>query len=423
MKGLIGFGGCWWVCVIFFLTQCGKHGTGMTDEAPFQRPEMETEVPDDESEIPSLEVIRIFEEGKDGYHSYRIPCLARAANGNLIAFAEGRKYTSLDYGDIDLVYKLSTDGGLTWSDLKTVIDEGEGTWGNPTALTDRETGRIWLFLSWNDDNHAQAGGSFDGKTYDPIDAWGQRRVFAIHSDDHGESWTTPQDLTETLLPPHFTWDAMGPGIGIQVEHGPASGRLIIPAQGRNIYSDDHGNTWQYELVPSNTGEATIVELSNGLLMRNDRPVASAWEGNHARFVSMGSIESGFSPFRAEKNLPDSRCQASILRYSWVPSRILFLNPANDGGSGMPFRCRMTVRLSYDDGATWTESRRLYPDLTAEEACEQGYGGYSSMIATGDGYIGALVEHNSDPMAGAALNRRHSIDFHKFNLAWIIDDGE
>ncbi|MEC3878984.1 sialidase family protein [Parapedobacter sp. 10938] len=402
---------------------CDKPGTGLTEAPAFVRPEVENEAPQGELEEPEMGVVRIFQEGADGYHSYRIPCLARGVNGNLIAFAEGRKHTSLDYGDIDLVYKRSTDNGATWSDLHILLDEGEGTWGNPTAVTDHETERIWLFLSWNDGSHAQVGGAFDGKTYDRVDTWGQRRVFTTFSDDHGETWSAPVDLTETLVPPDFTWDAMGPGIGIQVEHGPASGRLIIPAQERNIYSDDHGETWQYQQVPPNTGETAIVELRNGLLMRNDRGVTSEWESNRTRFVAVGSIESGFSPFRADSGLPDSRCQASILRYSWEPSRILFLNPANNEGSGMPYRCQMTVRISLDEGATWTTSRRLYPGLTTAETCEQGYGGYSSMMTTADNYIGALVEHNSNPLAGAAMDRRHSIDFHRFTLAWIMDGEE
>src|SRR5690606_32845439 len=138
------------------------------------------------------------------------------------------------------------------------------------------------------------------------------------------------------------------------------------AQGRNIYSDDHGETWRYKPVPTGTGETTIVELANGLLMRNDRAVAAEWEDNRARLIAVGSIESGFSPFRSARNLPDPRCQASILRYSWSPSRILFLNPANNEGDGMPFRCQMTVRLSYDEGETWAESRTLYPELTPTE---------------------------------------------------------
>jgi len=420
MNNILKYGGLLTICMALCFGGCSKSGTGMVTGEPFQRPDIEDETPDMEEETPSLAIVRIFQEGTEGYHSYRIPCLARAVNGNLIAFAEGRKYTSLDYGDIDVVYKLSEDNGETWSALKVVADEGEGTWGNPSAVTDSETGRIWLFLSWNSDSHAQSGGKFDGKTYDPIDSWGQRRVFTTYSDDHGLTWSAPIDRTEALLPPSYTWDAMGPGIGIQIKYGPASGRLIIPAQGRNIYSDDHGTTWKYQIVPPSTGEATIVELNNGLLMRNDRPITSAWESNRARFVSKGSIESGFAPFKADASLPDSRCQASILRYSWSPSRILFLNSANNAGSGMSYRCKMTVRISYDEGATWAESRALYPDLTTAEACEQGYGGYSSMMTTADDHIGALVEHNSNPTGSTALARRHSIDFHKFNVAWITD---
>mgnify|MGYP001401692868 CR=1 FL=1 len=371
-------------------------------------------------EAPEMHTTLIFTQGMEGYHSYRIPCLAKATNGNLIAFAEGRKHTSLDYGDIDLVYKLSYDNGQNWSALKILIDEGEGTWGNPTAVTDQETGRIWLFLSWNGDSHAQNGGSFGGKTYAPIDTWGQRRVFTIYSDDHGETWTSPIDRTTALLPPGYTWDAMGPGIGIQVEKGTAKGRLIIPAGGRNIYSDDHGITWHYKTIPGGTFEGTIVELNNGLLMRNDRGVAGTWANSRTRFISLGTIEGSFSAFSGDVNLPDSRCQASIIRYSWSPSCILFLNTANDSGDGMPYRCRMTVRISYDEGVNWAVSRLLYPELTPVETCEQGYGGYSSMILTADNYIGALVEHNTNPTAGAAINRRHSIHFNKFNLNWVLN---
>ncbi|SFC52050.1 sialidase-1 [Parapedobacter composti] len=414
---------CVWISIgcAGSLSGCSELDTGMVGGPPFERPQVD--VSDGEGEdAPELEIIRLFTQGQEGYHSYRIPCLARAVNGNLIAFAEGRKHTSLDYGDIDLVYKISHDNGEHWSALRIVVDEGEGTWGNPTAVTDEDTGRIWLFLSWNSDSHSQHGGSFGGRDYAAIDSWGQRRVFTSHSDDHGETWSTPVDRTEVLLPPGYTWDAMGPGIGIQVKHGPDAGRLIIPAGGRNIYSDDNGLTWKYQVIPEGTFEGTVVELASGLLMRNDRPVLSRWTSNRARYVSRGTISGGFSAFTADANLPDPRCQASILRYSWSPNRIVFLNAANDEGDGMPFRCRMTVRISDDDGETWSTSRQLYPDLAPSETCEQGFGGYSSLITTADGHIGALVEHNSGPTAGTAMNRRHSIDFHKFNLAWIKEDG-
>src|SRR5690606_40016488 len=62
--------------------------------------------------------------------------------------------------------------------------------------------------------------------------------------------------------------ATGPGIGIQLKHGPNKGRLVIPAIGRNIQSDDHGVTW-YESgrLIADTNEPTVVELTDGTLMR------------------------------------------------------------------------------------------------------------------------------------------------------------
>ncbi|MCH5599818.1 sialidase family protein [Niabella ginsengisoli] len=371
--------------------------------------------------VATIKIIRLFSADTDGYNSYRIPCLAKAKNGNLIAFAEGRKHSVLDYGDIDLVYKISLDNGESWSGIKIVVSESEGTWGNPTAVTDEETGRIWLFMSYNDEAHSQHGGSFGSRSYDIINTWGQRRVFITYSDDNGLSWQKPKDNTSSLLPPNFTWDAVGPGIGIQTKTGAKKGRLIIPAGRRNIYSDDHGLTWKYQSIPGGTFEGSVVELSNGSLLRNDRGVGSKWANNHNRFISQGTIEAGFSAFRPDPGLPDPRCQASILRYSFSPNILLFLNPARNDKDGAANRCLMTVRLSEDDGSSWKYSKLLYDDLDSSIMCKTGLGGYSSLMKTADKYIVAMTEVNHSVEKMPAAQRRFSIDFHKFNLEWIKND--
>ena len=74
---------------------------------------------------------------------------------------------------------------------------------------------------------------------------------------------------------------------------------------------------------------------------------------------------------------------------------------------------MRVRLSYDDGKTWPLSRQLHDKLTADETCQQKLGGYSSLARTADDHIGALSERED------AGNHR-SIEFHRFNLSWIVD---
>jgi sialidase-1 len=350
----------------------------------------------------------LFNGGSEGYHSYRIPSIVRTNAGTLIAFAEGRMSDNKDYGNINLVFKRSTNHGSTWSALGEVVGVGPGTWGNPTAVVDRNTGRVWLWMSWNSGTTNQGG--TDG--YDPIDTWGERKVYVSWSDDDGVSWATPVDKTSSLLPPGFTWDAMGPGVGLQtsVDH---PGRIIIPANRRNIYSDDHGATWQYQLVPNGSGEPTIIELIDGRLQRNDRPGSAQFETAKRRWISTGNIETGWSAWAPHNTLLDPRCEGSVLRYTGEPSRIMFLNPASTER-----RCKMRIRISYDEGVTWPISRRTHDWLTDDETCDQGKGGYSSMAKTADYAVGALIEINEDVSNNATSHR--SIEFHKFNLPWILN---
>ncbi len=70
--------------------------------------------------------------------------------------------------------------------------------------------------------------------------------------DDGRTWTTPRNITADVKPDDWGWYATGPGIGIQLQHGPHAGRLVIPCDhrekidGQNVmfshvfYSDDHG---------------------------------------------------------------------------------------------------------------------------------------------------------------------------------------
>lgn len=118
--------------------------SGLQNKNEYIAPALNTQIQENVSGA-AIHTIRLFDYEADHYNSYRIPCLIKATNGTLIAIAEGRKHSVHDYGDIDVVYKLSKDNGNTWSELKVIVSEGEGTWGNPTAVTDEVTGRIWLF--------------------------------------------------------------------------------------------------------------------------------------------------------------------------------------------------------------------------------------------------------------------------------------
>jgi sialidase-1 len=352
--------------------------------------------------------MKLFDGGNESiYHSFRIPSIIKTKNHTLIAFAEGRRWSSSDYGDINTVFKRSFDNGATWTALGEVAASGNGTWGNPTAVYDPSldsNGRVWLFLNWNDGAIAQ---------WSDFDSWGDRKVYTTYSDDNGATWSTPKDMTSTLVPLSYHFDAVGPGNGIRTAYN-HPGRLIIPALGRNIYSDNHGVTWKKDSIPGTTDESTIVELMDGRLMRNDRPRTNIWATVKKRRKSFGTIEGGFSAFVPDDALTDPKCEGSMLRYNTdAPARIYFLNPNDDNQ-----RCNMTVRISYDDGKTWPRSRPIFDYNTCYyKPLTVGRGGYSCMVKTADYCVGALIEINEDLHDTTS---HKSIEFHKFNLPWILN---
>ncbi|MBP2329867.1 sialidase-1 [Kibdelosporangium banguiense] len=360
----------------------------------------------------------IFDGGGDDvlngirYHSFRIPALVRTKSNTLIAFAEGRADNNEDYGNINLLYKRSTDNGLTWSKLDEVIGAGQGTWGNPTPVVDGETGKIWLFMNYQPEGH------------DPVDSWDDRQVWMSVSSNDGVGWAAPVNMSETLKPKKtgsgkdWNWDAVGPGVGIQTTYRNA-GRLVIPAQHRNIYSDDNGLTWRVQLLRTaanapmeQTGESTILELANGQLYRNDRPTTPVWETDKRRMVSRGTIESGFTPFAAAECLLDPKNEASTMRYNAdAPARLAFVNSASTST-----RTKMRIRMSEDEGKTWSYSRPFSDAPLPLEGGNYKEGGYSSIAKTADYHVGALIEVNENTDSSSTSHR--SIAFRKVNLPWI-----
>lgn len=82
----------------------------------------------------------IFQKGQDGYACFRIPAIVKSKNGTLLAFAEARKNSCSDTGNIDLVLKRSEDGGKTWSSTITIWDDGDNVCGNPAPVLYRMNG-------------------------------------------------------------------------------------------------------------------------------------------------------------------------------------------------------------------------------------------------------------------------------------------
>lgn len=366
------------------------------------------------SQEPFYQSEKIFSAGEGGYHSFRIPSLVTAKDGTLIAICEGRVRSRHDFGDIDIVAKRSSDNGTTWGRLEKILHEGQATFGNPTAVVEETTGVLFLFISSNPAKVGQFGDKpeiSEDDGFDKIDEWGERRLIIMRSGSNGKNWSKPNDMTELLVPKQMTWDAVGPGNGIQIIEGPHKGRLVVPAIGRNIISDDMGKSWSLQMLPSGTSESTIVEVGDGTLIRNDRATETNKEFKR-RMVSVQQANGKWTPFKPAAELVDPVSHASLLRYTGDPERIIFLNAA-DGEK----RSNMMMRLSYDGGKTWPVSRPLVETRDPKSIKYRNHGGYSAMTKTADRRIGILYEYNED-VRDAKSGR--SIMFSKVNLGWLLE---
>jgi sialidase-1 len=325
----------------------------------------------------------VWQSGRDGYHTYRIPALAVTTKGTLLAFCEGRRDSSSDTGRIDLLVKRSTDNGKSWSAQQTIWHDADNTCGNPCPVVDRETGTIWLLMTWNR-GHDREAQIVDQKSTDT------RRVFVTFSMDDGLTWAVPEEITAAVKKANWTWYATGPGGGMQIEKGAYAGRLVIPCDhieaetkhyySHVIYSDDHGRTWKLggRSPRQQVNECQVVELSGGRLMLNMRNYDRAHKQRQVAYSDDGGATWTHQHFDA--TLIEPICQASIRRYSWpgtaTQNVILFSNPANEHA-----RVNMTVRASFDDGLTWPLQEVLYA----------GPSGYSDLAVCHNGTVACLYE--------------------------------
>ncbi|MDB5111642.1 MAG: Exo-alpha-sialidase [Mucilaginibacter sp.] len=335
----------------------------------------------------------IYKPGDNNYACFRIPALINTAKNNLLAFAEARKNGCGDSGDIDLVLKRSEDGGKTWSNMQVVWNDSTNTCGNPVPIQDIATGKIWLVCSWN------SGIEHEKKIRDKTSKYG-RRVFTLSSDDEGKTWSAPKEITQQVKMPDWTWYATGPCHGVQISKGKYKNRLVVPinhieaGSGKNfahiIYSDDHGDTWK---LGNNTpldmaNETTVAEIGKGQLILNSR--SSDRKTKYRQVTTSADGGQTWTGMHIDSTLIEPICQGSLLNYKLSPKKsiLLFCNPANQAA-----RANLTVRISLNDGKTWSTGQVIFPGPSA----------YSDIAVNKDKQVVCLYEGGlTKPYEGIAV---------------------
>jgi sialidase-1 len=356
---------------------------------------------------PRFEKTLVWERDTGGYAHYRIPGVVVTRAGTVLAYAEARRTTRSDWAEIDLLLRRSTDGGRTFSPamrighmeqtfpknpIAVARNQGIGqgtTYNNPVAIADANGAVHFLFCVE------------------------YMRAFYMRSDDDGRTFSAPLEITGAFeaFRAQYAWKvlATGPGHGIQLRNG----RLVVPVwlslgtQGNGhgpsvtatIYSDDRGKTWKAgEIAGPDTAEmpspneTTAVQLDNGRVMLNMR-APSARQRRIVTFSKDGAT--GWTAPAFDEALFEPVCFASLLRVA--KHRLVFVNP----DSAARERRNLTIRISEDDGRTWSARRAIEPGPSA----------YADLAVLRDGTILCFYE-------SGVRTSYDNLTMARFNLEWI-----
>ena len=340
---------------------------------------------------PLFEKQMLFEGG-------RFPNVVVAKNGTVVT----------TWGKEKCVSRRSVDGGATW---QSEVNIGSGINGGGLTV-DENSGQLISFVEKGEHPPAPILSYFSS---DQGQSW-QAKKIKIHPDNNGN-------------PPSMHMNEHG----ITLKNGIHKGRLVRtsryygkgnereywPSHYTNaIYSDNGGKTWHTSnpFPVNGTGEAAIVELSDGSLYYNSRRHLST-DGLNPRMRYIASSSDGgqnWENLYVSKELPDGEqnrdygLMAGLDRLPFEGHDILIFSNI-DSYSG---RKNGTVWLSFDGGKSWP----------LKKVIEEGGFKYSSLAVgrkntPSEGYIYLLYEtgtKNDIHAYGGGIIAR-------INLSWLMKD--
>lgn len=303
----------------------------------------------------------VFEDAQ-GYERARIPGLICTASGCLIAYCELRRSDS-DWAIIDIGMKKSKDCGKSWSERRIIVSGGkENTINNPVMTADGR--RIHFLYCVN-----------------------YRKVFYMRSEDEGESWSQPAEITDDIRKSvgdfFFSCVATGPTHGIKLSCGTLAVPLWLaynkedskshhPSVIGLLYSENDGKSWRVGKLSDHLTDASEFCIAEGC---DGKIIANIRHENDERCRAQGCIneESEITDIHFNKSLPDPVCCGGMCAYK---NDIFFSNCANE-----KTRTDLTLRKMDSDGNI-KESLYLvrdagYSDVAVSPSGEQIYVLYES----------------------------------------------
>lgn len=368
--------------------------------------------------------VALRQHGDDNVDTYRIPGLTTTNNGTLLAIYDVRRESSRDLqGDMDIGLSRSTDGGRTWEPMRIAMDRG--IWGDlpekfngisdACILVDENTNTIFVAGLWMYGVINSSGQWIEGLTESSTDwnhQWKNRgsqpgfgvkqtsQFLIAKSTDDGQSWSELVNLTEMCKKIGWWLWAPAPGHGITLNDG----TLVFPTQGRDsnghsfsniTWSKDGGASWTTSNMASHgTTENMVVQRSDGSLMLNARDGSN--KGNtsatNGRVISVSNdLGESWSEHPTSRGaLIEPACMASLHKHEYTEdgqqkSILVFSNP-----NSKTDRDHMTIKVSFDDGATWPEENWILLD-------EKKGRGYSCLTSIDEQTIGILYEGSQADM--------------------------